>query len=438
MLRKAAVAGRFYPAGKEEITRFISNAVDKGVTPYEAVGAVLPHAGYMFSGEVAVATASRIKLTPTVVVIGPNHTGIGRPFAIMTQGSWQTPLGEVPVDSGLAKHILNLSRYLEEDSVAHQHEHSIEVQLPILQYFKPDIKFVPISLAGAGLTAYNEIGWAIAKAVRSSQEPVVIIASSDMTHYEPHDAAKKKDLSVVDAILEMDEVEMLKAVREHNVSMCGSGPVACLIRSARELGAGEAELVQYRTSGDAIGDYSSVVGYAGIIIRSKDFHPLVRLAKNAVETFVRERRIIKPPEEASAEMKERAGVFVSLHKGRELRGCIGTFSPAQMSVAEEVIINAVHAATEDPRFSPVSSHELSDISYSVDVLSEPEPVDDESMLDPVKYGVIVESGHNRGLLLPDLEGVDTVQKQIEICRMKAGISPDEPVKLYRFKVRRYR
>lgn len=166
-------------------------------------------------------------------------------------------------------------------------------------------------------------------------------------------------------------------------------------------------------------------------------HPLVKLAKETVETYVREGRVPEAYEQ-SPEMEERAGVFVSLHKHGQLRGCIGTFEPTQQSVAEEIISNAVNSATRDPRFPPVAPSELDELEYNVDVLTQPEPVDDASQLDAKRYGVIVECGPRRGLLLPDLEGVDTVDRQIEICCLKAGIAPQEPVKLYRFEVKRYR
>ena len=167
-----------------------------------------------------------------------------------------------------------------------------------------------------------------------------------------------------------------------------------------------------------------------------EVHPLVRLAKETVESYVRQRKIPKP-DELTPEMKERAGVFVSIKKFGQLRGCIGTFEPTKENVAEETIVNAISSATRDPRFPPVTTAELPHLSYSVDVLTKPELVEDQSQLDPKRYGVIVESGFRRGLLLPDLEGVDTVEQQIDICRQKAGIFPHEPIKLYRFEVRRY-
>ena len=166
-------------------------------------------------------------------------------------------------------------------------------------------------------------------------------------------------------------------------------------------------------------------------------HSLVKLAKKTVETYVKEGKTPKP-KRLTPKMKEKAGVFVSIHKFGELRGCIGTFEPTKPNVAKETITNAISSATRDPRFPPIAPSELGDLSYSVDVLTKPEPIESKDQLDPKKYGVIVECGFRRGLLLPDLEGVDTVDYQIDICCQKAGIMPNEPIKLYRFEVKRYK
>ncbi len=169
----------------------------------------------------------------------------------------------------------------------------------------------------------------------------------------------------------------------------------------------------------------------------KEMHPVALLAKQAVENYIKDGEIIKPGE-LSPEMTGRAGVFVSLKKRGQLRGCIGTFEPAQKNVAEEIVRNAISSAVDDPRFTPVHPSELDNLEYSVDILTSPEPVDSPAELDPKKYGVIVECGYRRGLLLPDLEGVNDVETQIAICRQKAGIGSSEPVKLYRFQVRRFK
>lgn len=167
-------------------------------------------------------------------------------------------------------------------------------------------------------------------------------------------------------------------------------------------------------------------------------HPLVELAKKTIETYIREGRIISPPEHLTPDMTEKAGVFVSLKKHGQLRGCIGTFMPTCENVASEIIRNAISAATRDYRFHPVEEEELRELVYSVDVLSPPEKVKDASELDPKKYGVIVVSSQRKGLLLPDLEGVDTVEDQLMIAKMKAGIFPEEEVDIYRFRVKRYK
>ena len=437
MVRNPVVAGQFYPRSPDQLRSMIRGLVDEKVVKEEVIGLLLPHAGYSYSGAVAGATISRIKFRDTFIIIGPNHTGSGKPLSIMIEGVWKTPLGEVEIDSALGKRILAASGYLQEDHIAHQYEHSIEVQLPFLQYFKPDIKFVPIILAYASGAIYKEIGKGIARAIKESNREVVIIASSDMTHYEPQESARKKDTQAIEAMLDLNEDELLKRVQELNISMCGYAPAVSLLSAAKELGVTGAELVKYQTSGDTSGDYASVVGYAGIILKGTLMSPLVKLAKETVETYIKQG---KTPElkELTPEMEKRAGVFVSIHKSGELRGCIGTFEPVEKNVAEETIANAIGSATRDPRFSPIIPDELKDLDYSVDVLTHPEPVKSQDQLDPKKYGVIVQAGWRRGLLLPDLEGVDSVDQQIDICRQKAGIAPHEPVKLYRFEVKRYK
>jgi AmmeMemoRadiSam system protein A len=167
-------------------------------------------------------------------------------------------------------------------------------------------------------------------------------------------------------------------------------------------------------------------------------HPITALAKETVEVHTKTGKRLAAPKNLTPEMQQQAGVFVSIHKLGDLRGCIGTFEPQERNVAEEVITNAISSATRDPRFEPITEEELKDLDYSVDVLTEPEPVPDESHLDPKKYGVIVQAGWRRGLLLPDLEGVNSVAYQIDICRQKGGIAPAEPVQLYRFEVKRYK
>ena len=267
MIREPIVAGQFYPGSSDGLKRMIASMVDDGAEKVDAIGLVSPHAGYIYSGIVAGAVLSRVKFKDTFVILGPNHTGRGKAFSIMTKGTWKTPLGEVEIDSELGKLILASSSHLEEDHLAHQFEHSLEVQVPFLQYFKPDVRIVPIILTHASGIAYKKIGMELASAIRESKKKVVILASSDMTHYESHESARSKDRRAIEAILDLDEDELLRRVEKFAISMCGYAPVVSLISAAKELGARKAELVKYQTSGDTSGDYSSVVGYAGILVK---------------------------------------------------------------------------------------------------------------------------------------------------------------------------
>ncbi len=400
----------------------------------DAVGVVMPHAGYIYSGAVAGAIVSRIEIKGTFIILGPNHTGLGQPLSVMTTCSWQTPLGEVHVDTELAKKILSLCPALKEDSLAHQSEHSIEVQLPFLQYYKPDVKIVPIMLAVSNPAILKSLGQAIARAVKETGRSSVILASSDMSHYESQKQARQKDRLAILAMLDLNPEALLKVVEEKHITMCGYAPAAVMLWAAAEMGTLKTELIKYQTSGDVTGDMNSVVGYVGLIV--KRLSPLVKLAKAALESYVKHQEVLNPTD-LTPEMKEQAGTFVCIKKFGELRGCIGTFEPTLKNVAEEIVDNAIGSAVRDPRFDPVQASELKDLDYTVDVLTLPEPVKSKDELDARKYGVIVAAGRRRGLLLPDLEGVDTVDQQIEICRQKGGINPDEAVKLYRFEVKRY-
>jgi len=267
MKRNPVVAGQFYPLRPAAIEKQVFEFVDKTAKKVNAVGIIAPHAGYIYSGPVAGSVYSRIELKPTYIILGPNHTGRGKPYSIMSEGTWAMPQGEVEIDADLAKKLLHNSEFLEEDFLAHAYEHSVEVQLPFLQYFKKPFKFVPIIISYAEGHIYQALGREIAKVIKEAKKDVLIIASSDMTHYEAQEDARSKDMKAVEAILQLDEEELIKRVERFGISMCGYAPVAVMISAAKELGAKTAELVKYQTSGDTSGDYSSVVGYAGIILK---------------------------------------------------------------------------------------------------------------------------------------------------------------------------
>jgi len=269
-VRPPVVSGLFYPSSNRELTKQIEGFVDKKAVKYSALGCVLPHAGYVYSGAVAAETVSRIDLSQKdkIIILGPNHTGNGPEMSIMTEGFWQTPLGEIEIDSALAKKILKRSKFLRADSLAHEREHSIEVELPILQHFKESFDIVPICIMSGDAAMLTEAAGAIAGVVKESgkERSFLIVASSDMTHYEPLADAQKKDKEAIDAILQLDPEKLLERVRLLDISMCGYAPVFMMLKIAKALGAKKAELVKYQTSAQASGDISSVVGYAGITV----------------------------------------------------------------------------------------------------------------------------------------------------------------------------
>lgn len=268
MVRESVVAGQFYPESRDALRRAVCKLIDPNAEKEYAIGLISPHAGYVYSGSVAGSVFSAMKPNKRYVILGPNHTGLGEAFGLDKNDFWKTPLGNIKIDRVLADAIMENCGHIKSDSLPHQHEHSIEVQLPFLQVLQKDFKIVPIVVSYADLNIYKEVGKAIAAAIRAlkMEKEVTIIASSDMTHYESHEDAKKKDSIAIDAILELDETKLVKKVSEFGITMCGYAPASIMIAAAKELGARRAKLVKYQTSGETSGDYSSVVGYAGLII----------------------------------------------------------------------------------------------------------------------------------------------------------------------------
>lgn len=266
MVRNPAVAGQFYPKDPKALEKEVSSFL-KEAKKEDAIGVLSPHAGYVYSGNVAGSVYSRIKIPRDAVIIGPNHTGLGHPEAIMRAGTWHMPGGDVEINSALAEAIEENSNYLKDDPLAHHREHSLEVQIPFLHHFRKDLRIVPITMMSMDYGVCLDIGHAIAQAVKGFKEPVLIVASSDMTHYEPHASAKEKDRKAIDRILAMDPDGLLKTVRDFGITMCGVIPATIMLIACKELGAKEAELVDYATSGEVSGDYDYVVGYAGMIVK---------------------------------------------------------------------------------------------------------------------------------------------------------------------------
>lgn len=268
LVRKPVVAGQFYPAQASELRKQIASFVVKLENKIDAISCMLPHAGYVYSGLVATQTVSQIEIKDRVILIGPNHTGLGSSFSIQTKGKWSTPLGDLDIDTEFAQILLKNSEYLKDDITAHLQEHSLEVELPILQYFRKDFKIIPICILSDEVEKLKKIGLQIAEVLKESgkDKETLIVASSDMTHYEPQEQASRKDKEAINAILELDIDKLVKVVREKNITMCGFAPAIVMMSCALALGAKNTKLIKYATSGDITQDYSSVVGYAGIVI----------------------------------------------------------------------------------------------------------------------------------------------------------------------------
>jgi MEMO1 family protein len=269
-IREPAVAGHFYPANPERLRGDIESYLTSGLSGGEktpAIACMVPHAGYMYSGQVAGAVFSRLEIPDSCIVLGPNHTGRGHQLAIVKEGTWRTPLGEIRIDSELAELLIREFPALSEDSAAHRSEHSIEVEIPFLQVCRRDTKFVPIAIGTGQLVLLEQLGHALAEVLKTSKGPALIVASSDMNHYEDDATTRIKDRKAVDKILALDAPGLYQTVMNESISMCGFGPAVAMLTAARRLGAKKAELVQYATSADVSGDHKVTVGYAGIIIR---------------------------------------------------------------------------------------------------------------------------------------------------------------------------
>ena len=283
-VRTPAVAGRFYPGRAEELLREVRQYSSPGKTSAEAgriaaIGCVAPHAGYIYSGGVAGAVYSRLEIPKRCVILCPNHTGKGRPLAVMANTTWQTPLGEVAADAEMGARLLRCCPALEEDSAAHRAEHAIEVQLPFLQAQQPELSIVPIVVGTSNFDVLRGLGEALADVIADRQEEdreedheegreekVLIVASSDMNHYESDAITRVKDQKAIERVLAMDARGLWEVVMNEDITMCGFGPTIVMLTAAKLLGATSATLVKYATSGDISGDYESVVGYAGIVV----------------------------------------------------------------------------------------------------------------------------------------------------------------------------
>lgn len=267
MRRNPAVAGQFYYDAVSKLDLQVRQYTDKSALKEKAIAIVSPHAGLVYSGSVAGAVYSGIEFPETFILLGPNHTGVGPKISLMESGEWAIPTGVFEIDKTLAQRISLNTGIVTKDTQAHMFEHSLEVQLPFIAYFSRNVKIVPVAILSASLEECRILGEGIAKSIKDSGHSVVIVASSDMSHYIPEETARKKDTMAIDRILAIDPEGMHETVLREKISMCGYLPVTAALYAAKALGARSARLVKYTTSAEVSGDYDHVVGYSGIIIR---------------------------------------------------------------------------------------------------------------------------------------------------------------------------
>lgn len=268
MIREAVVAGQFYPSRSSDLDSFFSSVLKVKENPVEAIAIVVPHAGYIYSGKIAAKAYAEVAIPENIILIGPNHTGRGTPISVFEKGAWLTPYGEASVNEEFTNLLLSETSLAKADVNAHFFEHSLEVQIPFLQYIKKTgFQIVPISISEHKKDNLRNFGKALARAIKKSGKKTLVVASSDFSHYEPADIAREKDNFCFSAIQELDEEKLWNEVHDKDISMCGYLPVFITIVASKELGASQGELLLYGTSGDITGNNSEVVGYGAIVIK---------------------------------------------------------------------------------------------------------------------------------------------------------------------------
>jgi len=266
MLRASAVAGQFYPKHAAALARTLDQLIPPETAKVPAYGVMVPHAGYVYSGAVAGRTFARVAISQEVVILGPNHHGAGHPLAVFPGGDWELPLGKVPIAADLTAAILAACPQTTADSVAHQFEHSLEVQVPFLQTLAPGLSIAAICIGRVNLDTLLNVGDGLAAALRTRPARPLLVASTDMTHYESAEQARRKDQLALQHVLALDPQELYRTVTKERISMCGVLPTVVMLQAAKALGATSAELIGYANSGEVTGDQREVVGYAGVIV----------------------------------------------------------------------------------------------------------------------------------------------------------------------------
>lgn len=440
-VRPAAVAGAFYPSDPEVLRKTVDgyiSAAPKDKAPGRLVAIVAPHAGYEYSGGVAGRAFRQIQggQYDTVIILGPTHYYPFRGASVYTGGSFITPLGEVRVDQEMARSLLDEKKDIKCDINAHVKEHSIEVELPFLQRTLKDFSIVPIVVGDYSRDAFDELGSKIASLLTSGKKKILIVVSTDWSHYHGYDTAVRMDTLAISSVEDLSSFELINRARMGDIELCGIFPMMVALDAANKAGMDTARLFEYKNSGDVTGKRDSVVGYAAMGfyagngrdsspgLSHKDESELVKIARATLEAFVNTGKGLSGKPDSPA-LARPGACFVTLKEKGELRGCIGNFigeGPLYQAVRDM----AVNACSRDNRFMPVAKEELKDIKLEISVLS---PLRKTRSVDDIKVGrdgLYIMKGGYSGVLLPQVPleyGWDRDTFLAQTCR-KAGLPPD--------------
>ncbi len=449
MRRYPVFAGSFYPTDREELLRMLEGlfkkAEDRKVDG-EVRGLVSPHAGYIYSGIIAATGYKTLKKVKKVVLIGPSHQVPFTGMAVYDRGSWITPLGEVEIDEELARKIVDSSPIFLSDPEVHSNEHSIEVQLPFLQYVLDEFKIVPVMMGFQDETTVVEASNGLFKVLKDEKD-FVVVASSDLYHGYSVEECEKTDAYTVGLILAGKDTELVRESDAGRAMACGAGPIATMLATLKKLYRVNIQLLAYTNSAKVTGTFSGyVVGYASIAVTEQtddgeyltreEKEYLIKVAKEAVYNKIRGREY-SPPPPPTEKLAQPSGVFVTLKNNGRLRGCIGYVIPVHpLYIATAQV--AGDAAVNDPRFSPVTPEEFDHLEFEISVLTPLEPVKDVNEIEVGKHGLLIRSGYFQGVLLPQVPveyGWDRYEFLDNTC-LKAGLQPGcwkEPgVEIYKF------
>lgn len=463
MVRKPFVSGQFYPEDKIQLEKDIKNYLNLAKIPEikdKIIGIISPHAGYPYSGKVAAHSYKIIKdlEVNTIILLGPSHQASFQGFALYEKGSWQTPLGEVIIDEEIAKELKSKCLYLKDLKEAHNYEHSLEVQIPFLQVIYKDFKIVPIMALFPTYEECENLAKAISEVLKNSNKKIIFLISSDLYHGYSYKECVETDKKTLNYIEKLDPKSFYQALLKEEIQACGGFPMLIGILVAKNLSEkAKAIILNYTNSNDVMGVKTGYcVGYSSVVftipkeieeesLKEKEFElklsedekkELLTIARKTLESYLNNKKI--PEFKVSSEnLKKRYGVFVTLEKFGELRGCIGYIEGIK-PLYEGVIDNAINAALRDPRFPPVSLRELKDIKIEITILSPFKKIEDINKIVVGRHGIFIKRGFSQGLLLPQVAteyGWDRETFLKHAC-LKAGLEPncyqDKDTEIYIF------